>query len=160
MDYFHDENNSMFPHVVGQDSRQDNQHEKGCGTYTDHPEVPRHLTNLYFCKENNHEGDANFKNSYLFENLPVQTKIPILSRRTILLAIHLAHNNYFTSQHTVLSTQQHAYQSVLVTSWFDSICVTVTCWVKFREKNIYIDMNYSYLTTMYESIFAQIYIFW
>ena len=51
VDYFHDKNNSVFPHVVGQDSRQDNQHEKGCGTYTDHPEVPRHLTNLYFCKE-------------------------------------------------------------------------------------------------------------
>ena len=31
-----------------------------------------------------------------------------------------------------LSSQQHAYQSFLETSWFDSICVTVTGWVNFR----------------------------
>ena len=58
----------------------------------------------------------------------------------------------------LLSTQQHAYQSFLVTSWFDSVCVTVVCWVNLK-KNIYMYMNYSSLTTMYESIFAQMYIF-
>ena len=32
-------------------------------------------------------GDADQKSSYLYENLPVQTKMTILSRRPILLAI-------------------------------------------------------------------------
>ena len=31
-------------------------------------------------------------------------------------------------------TQQHAYQSFLVTSWFDSVCVVVACWVNFGQK--------------------------
>ena len=57
-----------------------------------------------------------------------------------------------------LSTQQHAYQSFLVTSWFDSVRVTVACRVNFK-KSIHKNMNYSSLTTMYESIFAEMYIF-
>ena len=54
-----------------------------------------------------------------------------------------------------LSTQQCAYQ-FLVVSWFDSFCVTLARWENFRI-NIY--MNLSYPTTMYKSIFAQMYIF-
>ena len=34
-----------------------------------------------------------------------------------------------------LSTQQCAYQSYLVTSWFDSACITLTHWLNFREKH-------------------------
>ena len=34
----------------------------------------------------------------------------------------------------------------------------MACWVNLK-KNIYMNMNYSSLTTMYESIFAQMYIF-
>ena len=34
-------------------------------------------------------GDADHKSSYFYENLPIQTKIAILSRRPILLAILL-----------------------------------------------------------------------
>ena len=88
----------------------------------------------------------------------------ILSRRPILLAIllyeqfiHLAQINLHPNIQ-FLSAWQHAYQSFLVTSWFDSVCVTVTRWVNFRE-NICMNMKYSYSTTMYESVFAQIYIF-
>ena len=61
--------------------------------------------------------DADHKSSYLYENLPVQTNMAILSRRPILLAILLYEqflrltqiNLYPNTQ--LLSTQQHAYQS-------------------------------------------------
>ena len=88
----------------------------------------------------------------------------ILSRRPILLPIllyeqfkHLNRNNLRPNLQ-LLSTQQRVYQSFLVTSWFDSVCVTVTRWVNFREF-FYMNMNYSYSTTMYESIFFKMYIF-
>ena len=61
---------------------------------------------------------AYLKTSYLYENLPVQTKMAILSRRLILLAllfeqfIHLTQNNLHPNKQ-LLSTQQHAYQSYL-----------------------------------------------
>ena len=67
----------------------------------------------------------------------------ILSRRPILLAIllyeqflHLTQINLYSNAQ-LLSTQQHAYQSFLVTSWFDSVCVTVACWVSFKEKHLH-----------------------
>ena len=88
----------------------------------------------------------------------------ILSRRLILLAILLYEQFVHHTQINLrpntqlLSTQQHAYQSFLITFWFNSVCVTEPRSVNFRE-NIYINMNYSYPTTMYESIFAQMYIF-
>ena len=86
-----------------------------------------------------------------------------LSRRPILLAILLCerfiHLIRINSRPIIqfLSTQQRAHKSVLVTSLFDSVCVTLTGWVNFLEKNIYMNMNYSYLTTMYESIFTRMY---
>ena len=64
------------------------------------------------------KGDADHKSSYVYENLPVKTKMAILSRRLILLAIllyeqflHLTQINLHPSTQ-LLSTQQHAYQSV------------------------------------------------
>ena len=67
----------------------------------------------------------------------------ILSSRPILLAIllyeqflHLTHINLHPNTQ-LLSTQQHAYQSFLVTSWFDSVCATVACWVNFKEKHLH-----------------------
>ena len=67
----------------------------------------------------------------------------ILSRRPILLAIllyeqflHLAQIDLYPNTQ-LLSTQQHAYQSFLVTSWFDSVCVTVACWVNFNKMNLH-----------------------
>ena len=83
------------------------------------------------------------QSSYLYENLPVKTKMAILSRRPILLAIllyeqfvHLTQINLYSNAQ-LLSTQQHAYQSFFVTSWFDSVCVTVACWVNFKEKHLH-----------------------
>ena len=35
-----------------------------------------------------------------------------------------------------LSTQQHAYQYILLTSWYESLCVTVIRWVNFRNKHL------------------------
>ena len=68
-------------------------------------------------------------------------KKAILSKRPILLAIllyeqflHLTQINLHPNTQ-LLSTQQLAYQSFLVTSWFDSVCVTVACWVNFKEKH-------------------------
>ena len=67
----------------------------------------------------------------------------ILSRIRILLAILLSEEFLHLTQINLhpniqfLSTQQHAYQSILVTSWFDSICDTVACWVNFNEKHLH-----------------------
>ena len=87
------------------------------------------------------KGFADLKSSYLYENLPVQTKMAILSRTLILLAILLyeqfIHHTQINlrSNKLLLNTQQHAYQSFfLVTSSFDSICVILACWVIFRLK--------------------------
>ena len=63
--------------------------------------------------------------------------------RSILLAILLYEQFIHLTQINLLpnikflSTQQCAYPSFLVTFWFDSVCVTVTRWVKFREKKLY-----------------------
>ena len=53
-----------------------------------------------------------------------------------------------------LSTQQHANQSFWLLPGFIPFA---SLWVNL-EKNIYINMNYSHLTTMYESIFAQMHL--
>ena len=89
----------------------------------------------------------------------------ILSRRPILLAIllyeqflHLTKINLHPNTQ-LWSTQKHAHQSILVTSLFDSVCVTVAFWVNFKEKHFFMNMNISSLTIMYDSIFAQMYIF-
>ena len=67
----------------------------------------------------------------------------ILSGRPILRAIllyeqfiHLTRINLRPNMQ-FLSTQQRACQSFLVTSWFDSVCVTVTRWANFREKHLH-----------------------
>ena len=49
-----------------------------------------------------------------------------------------------------LSTQHHAYQSfLLLLPGISSICVVVARCVNFRQ-NVYLNMNYSFLTTMNE----------
>ena len=62
---------------------------------------------------------ADLKSSYLYENLPVRTKMAVLSRRLILLAIllceqfiHRAQINLHPNKQ-LLRNQQHAYQSYL-----------------------------------------------
>ena len=62
---------------------------------------------------------ADHKSSYLYENLPVQTKMEILSGKLILLAmlfyeqfIHYTQINLCPNKQ-LLSTQQQAYQSFL-----------------------------------------------
>ena len=51
------------------------------------------------------KGDANHKSSDLYENLPVQTKMAILSKRPILLAILTQINLHPDRQ--LLITKQH-----------------------------------------------------
>ena len=71
----------------------------------------------------------------------MKTEMAILSRRPIPLAIMLYEQFIYISHRLIyvqfLSTQQHAYQSSLVTCWFNSVCVTVTRWVNFREKYLH-----------------------
>ena len=67
--------------------------------------------------------------------------------------LHLAQINT-----QLLSTQQHTYTQFLVTSWFDSVCITFGMLELIFKKTIYMNMNYGFLTTKYESIFAQMYI--
>ena len=67
----------------------------------------------------------------------------ILSRERIPLAILLYEQFIHLTQTTLcpniqfLSTQQRAYHSFLVTSSFDSVCITVTRWVNFGEKHLH-----------------------
>ena len=88
----------------------------------------------------------------------------ILSRRLILLAILLyesfIHYTQINSSPNTqfLSIQQHAYRSFLVISWFDSVCVAVAWWVNVGQKCLHEHDNGN-PTTMYESVFAQIYLF-
>ena len=73
---------------------------------------------IYFVGSNVNKSFADLKSSYLYKNLPVQTKKAILSRRPILLAIllyeqfiHLTRINLRPNTQ-FLSTQQCAYQSL------------------------------------------------
>ena len=100
--------------------------------------------------------------AFLDLNLPVQTKTEILSRKSILLVILLYDKLINLTRIYLHPTYSFEYSAaclsvILVTTWFDSVCVTATRWVNFRE-HFYMNMNYSYSTTMYESMFAHIYI--
>ena len=88
------------------------------------------------------KGFVDLKSSYLYENLPVQTKMAILSWRPIPLAIllykqfiHLTWVN-LSAIIQFLSTQQRAYQSGLVTSWVDSVFRHCVMLDEFTRKNI------------------------
>ena len=76
-----------------------------------------HLSSMTGFQNSKFEGDADHKSSYLYKNLPVQTKMAILSRRHILLAILLSEQFLHLTQINLhpniqfLRTQQHAYQS-------------------------------------------------
>ena len=72
--------------------------------------------------------------------------------------LYISHRSFNAPTYSFLSAQQRAYQSFLVTFWFGSVCITVARWLNFRE-NIYININYSYPTTVYESIFTQMHKF-
>ena len=84
------------------------------------------------------KGDANSKALTC-----MKIYLAILSRRQILLAILLYEQFIHLTQITLrpniqfLSTQQRAYQSFLVTSWFDIVCVTVARWVNFKKKHLH-----------------------
>ena len=64
-------------------------------------------------------GDANHKSHYLYENLPVKSKMAFLSRILILLAILLYEQYIHDTQASIctkmqfLSAQQYAYRSLL-----------------------------------------------
>ena len=109
-----------------------------------------------------YRGDIAFKSSYLYEYFPVKMKMAILSSRQIPVAILLCeqfiHLTHFILRPSIqlLGTPQHAYQLFWVTSWSYSVYNIVARWVNFKE-NIYINMNYNYPTTIWGSIFAQMY---
>ena len=63
---------------------------------------------------------------------------------------------YQTRSFRVLSIVRISHLSV--TSWFDSICIVLARWVNLSV-HVYMNMNCSYPTTMYERMFAQIYVF-
>ena len=72
----------------------------------------------------------------VYEHLPLQTKTIILAilfyeQFIHLTRIHLRPNVQFFEYSAACLTV------ILVTSWFDSVCVTVTCWVNFREKHLH-----------------------
>ena len=76
----------------------------------------------------------------------------------VVWTIYTSHTGYFTPIHTVFSTQQCAYQSFwLLPGLISFISPWLAGWT--LEKNNQLNMNYSYPNTIYESIFAQIYIF-
>ena len=79
---------------------------------------------------------------------------------------HCCMNNLYSS-HRSLYTPRYCFSAVgsmlislfRVTSWFDTVCNIVTRWVNFKKKNSCINMNYNYLTTIFRSIFTQMYKF-
>ena len=73
--------------------------------------------------------------------------------------IYTFHTDHFTPKHTDLSTQQHAYQSLfeLLPGLSPFAIFWDAGWT--LEKDVYINMNYNYPTTIWESIFAQMYKF-
>ena len=77
---------------------------------------------------------------------------------TVVWAIYTSHTDKFTFQHMVFEYLAACLSVILATSWFVPFASLWHAWWIW-EKNIYINMNYSYPTTMYASIFAQIYIF-
>ena len=94
-------------------------------------------------------GFADLESSNLYENLPAQIKMAILSRELILLAILLyeqfIHYRLIYAQTCIFGL----LSSVLIshfqdTSWFDSVCFIVEMLGKT------VNLNYSALTTMYE----------
>ena len=96
---------------------------------------------------------ADHKSCYLYENLPVQTKLAILPRRLILLAILLyeelytLHTDYFASKKQLLSTQQQASQLTKnVSGTFGFGCMKVWLNLTFLERNVYVwHWSYKYL---------------
>ena len=79
--------------------------------------------------------DLTFITIYLY-----QQKWHYFSRRPIFLAIllnkqflHLKHINLHPNTQ-LLSTQQHAYTSFLVTSWLYYVCITLACLNEFLRK--------------------------
>ena len=76
-------------------------------------------------------------------------------------------NNFCISQRLIyIPTHSFGVLSSRLISQFwllpcDSVCVTVAFWVNFKEKHFFMNMNISPLTItiMYDSIFAQMYIF-
>ena len=77
------------------------------------------IFNIYTHNYNAFKGDANHKSHYLYENLPVLSKMAFLSRILILLAILLYEQYIHHTQASVcpkmqfLSAQYYAYQSLL-----------------------------------------------
>ena len=80
-----------------------------------------------------------------------------LSRRRLPLATLLYEQfinlTKITLRPNIQLLNKYAYQS------FDTICNIVTSWVNFRKKNGYMNMNYNYPTTIYRSIFTQMFKF-
>ena len=136
-------------------------------TKTDHRLVVSKL-NLKHSASSATSNQESSKETGCFKGSPISkalTCMKILSRRPILLAIllyeqfiHLIHINLH-SNIQFLSTQQNAYQFIF---WLLPGLISFASLlraVRISEKNIYMNMNCNYSTTMYESMFAQIHIF-
>lgn len=71
------------------------------------------------------------KSSNLYENLLVQTKWQFCQGAQYFWLfcytsnLWISYRLIYNPTHSFCSTQQHDYQSFLVTSWFDSVCVIV-----------------------------------
>ena len=81
--------------------------------------------------------------SYLYEDLPVQTKWQFCPG-DLYFWLFCCMNNFCIS-HRLIHITTHSFCELssmlishcLVTSWFDSVCVTVACWVNFKENNLH-----------------------
>ena len=73
----------------------------------------------------------------LYEDFPVQTKMYILSRRWILLAILLYEQFIQLTQIPLRPNIQFLSTHFWLLPWFDLVCNTVTRWVNFKEKHLH-----------------------
>ena len=82
------------------------------------------------------KGTPNTKDLTFMKIYMYQQKWQFFSRRPMFLAILLNEQFLHLAQINtkLLSTQQHAYTSFLVTSWFDSVCNTLACLNEFLRK--------------------------
>ena len=71
---------------------------------------------------------------------------------------HCCMNNFYIS-HRSLCAPTYSFWVIgsmlispfRISSWIDTVCNIVTCWVNFGKKNSCINMNYNYPATMYRN---------
>ena len=71
--------------------------------------------------------------------------------------LYISHTSLYAPTYSIGAISSMLISLFRVTSWFETVCSIVTRWVNFIKKNNCMKMNYNYPTTIFRSIFAQMY---